>query len=144
LTKELWFGFFWVIRAWCLSFPLNSQKMLYLKQLKNININIWKLYHKSLNTPWITFRSPSIGVKPPGRSFSTVAKPLFGSLVCLPMKNQTVTYIGIPTKQNKEIREDRRNWTEPCLLYLHNSFDIFGDLFSTRPLIFTAIISYEK
>jgi hypothetical protein len=27
-----------------------------------------------------------MGVKPPGRSFSTVAKPLLGSLVCLEIK----------------------------------------------------------
>lgn len=40
---------------------------------------------------------------------------------------KTVTYIGISTKQ-KERREDRRNYTEPCLLYLFNSFDIFKDL----------------
>ena len=34
----------------------------------------------------LTFLSPSIGVKPPGKSFSTVAKPLLGSLVCLAIK----------------------------------------------------------
>ena len=34
----------------------------------------------------LTFLSPSIGVKPPGKSFSTVAKPLLGSLVCLVIK----------------------------------------------------------